>query len=490
MKGTVTDRARGLGRPGPSVHGGVRLWKVGIQEVARDPFLVLLPVTVFVVGLLWVAVIPLWQTPDEPAHFSYVQSLGERTSLFPQRFLSRELVATNELSGMEGVPGDASVTQPFVPDSDSGPAESKIASLPRELREKVDPSFGNSAAAYPPGYYLLASLVYRLLSSGDIFSIMFGLRVFSALLTSITLLFHYLTLRLYFADRTTARVTAFLIALSPMYVFMGMAVNVEVLLWLLFSIYLYLLARALREGLSAKMNLVLAVVVALGLWVKQTFMVGILFYLLLLGFLRLRRSIEWSQLIRAALMFSGVVALMAGWLYVSGTATTSPEVPPGEPSLAGFLAHFVRLWRSYRWALQETFWGSFGWLDTPLSQTLYAVLGFVSVSALAGFLWYIVSTKRRKELPDEAVFFSLVVVLFAGAFVVLNYLVLASGAGWFLQGRYLFPIMAPIMAILVTGLTWKAPERSKTFLLMGMMGAMVFFHTITLFDYVIPRYYL
>lgn len=467
-----------------------RPWMAFARRLRRDGFFVLLPATAFVLGILWAMVTPLWQTPDELAHFGYVQSLGERAALFPQPNLSRELATVYELSGMERVVGDAGVTQPFVPGSLRGSSEDEIISLPRGLRDVVDPTLDNPAAAYPPGYYLLASLVYRMLNEQDTITITFGLRIFSALLTAITVLFNYLTLRLFFKDPGTARTTAFLIALSPMYIFMGMAVNVEVLVWLFFSVYLYLMMRVLRDGLSIWMNVALGLVVGLGLLVKQTFLVGIVFYVILVGFLRLRRSMVWGQLIRAVLVFSGVVVFTAGWVYASGFAATSPRVPTRDVSLGGFFLHFVDGWRSYRWVLQETFWGSFGWLDTPLSQGLYAVVGMVSVVALLGFLWFLVRGTFRKDLPPSVVFFFLTTLVFAGALAVVNYVVIASGSGWFFQGRYLFPMMAPIMALLITGLTWKASPRLKKLILLGLVGAMVLFHTVALFNHVIPRYYL
>jgi 4-amino-4-deoxy-L-arabinose transferase-like glycosyltransferase len=461
-----------------------------LESIKRDVFLVLLPSVALVLGVFWAAIIPLWQTPDEPAHFAYIQSLSEENALFPDREFSRELTETYELSGLVRVPFDPAARQPFLARSTWGPAERQIVSLPATLRRESVLGSRNPAVSYPPGYYFLASLPYRALASGDILSIMFGLRVFSALLTSFTILFSYLTLRLYFGDRAVARTAAFLIALSPMYIYMGMAVNVEVLVCLLFSVQVFFLTRALKQGLTMRMNLALSALVGGGLWVKQTFLVGIIFYLLLLAFIGFRRSITWATVLRYALVFFGVILLMDGWLYLSGVIATSPGLPAPALSLGGFLRHFGEYWSSYRWALQETFWGSFGWLDTPLSKTLYGAVGFISLAALVGFVAYLLVATLRRQPRVAALFFSLVIVIFGGALSVLNYNVIQSGAGWFLQGRYLFPIMAPILAILVTGLTWFAPRRLKQTILFGSIGGMILFHTVVLFNYVIPRYYL
>lgn len=482
--------APGAKEPSAHSHPITRIVTAVLKAVSTDSFLVVLPATALVLGVLWAGMIPLWQIPDEHAHFGYVQSLGEGRTFVPERYLSREISLTYELSRLNSVAFDNTATQPFVPGSAWGPAERQILSLPASLRDEIHPDWYNRATSYPPGYYFLASLVYRALGSQDILTIMFGLRIFSAILTSITVLFNYLTLRLFFDRRALARAAGFLIALSPMYIFMGMAVNVDVLVSLLFSIYIYLLTRALQRGLSQSMNIALASTVGVGLWVKQTFLIAAVFYFVLLIFERLRRSIVWPMLLRFALVFSGVVFLMVGWVYLSGLITTSPTAPSRGFNLAGFLGHFFENWRHYRWALQETFWGSFGWLDTPLSHTMYAVVGFVSLGAIAGFLTYLASGRGRRQPRAEAIFFLLLIVIFGGAMSFLNYREIASGRGWFLQGRYFFPIMAPIFAVLVTGLTWFASSRWQQAILFGAVGGIVVFHTVAVFNYVLPRYYL
>jgi len=54
---------------------------------------VLLLVAVALLGAAWTLFVPPWQSPDEPSHFGYVQSIGERFALpgeDPGRPYSRE----------------------------------------------------------------------------------------------------------------------------------------------------------------------------------------------------------------------------------------------------------------------------------------------------------------------------------------------------------------------------------------------------------------
>src|SRR3972149_2685669 len=305
--------------------------KKGVALLTRDTFLILLLAVTFVSGVFWAAVIPIWQIPDEPAHHGYIQALGEDFSLLPPQELrlSREIRVVDDLSGLGAVPFHNDVTQPFTAGSRQGPQEEEVRELPRSLRVQDIVSSSNPAASYPSGYYFPASLIYRLLGSQDVLTIMFGLRIFSAFLTTVTMLFSYLTLKRFFPDESAAKATALVIALSPMYIYMGMAVNVDVLVWLFFSIYLYLLTRAFTDGLSMRLTLLLALTAALGLWVRQPFLLAVPFYLILVVFLNFRRTLTPSHSLVSLLVFFATIAALDGWLYLGGFIVTSPDVPSG-----------------------------------------------------------------------------------------------------------------------------------------------------------------
>jgi hypothetical protein len=78
---------------GSAVSAGIRAVgdaiRRGAAAVKQDRFAVLVMGVTLCSGVFWAALIPLWQIPDEPAHFSYVQDLGEKISLFPDPLLSR-----------------------------------------------------------------------------------------------------------------------------------------------------------------------------------------------------------------------------------------------------------------------------------------------------------------------------------------------------------------------------------------------------------------
>ena len=448
-------------------------------------------------GVLWAAVIPIWQTPDEPAHFAYAQNIGEGGSPLDEAYLSRDVIRVIQLAEYGSLRLSSDATQPFTPKTRIAPAEYRIASLSPLLRKQRDRS--NPADSYPPGYYVVSSIAYRLLRSYDTLSISFALRLFSVMLTMGTVVFHYLTLRWYFNDEAYARTATLLIVLSPMYMFMGMAVNVDVLVWFLFSIFFYVLTRALREGLTRQHTLAMSLVISLGLLVKQTFLAPIVFYLILLTAMALKRELRMKEAAFHLATLTAILIVVDGWLYLGGFIHTSLEVPPeyftqaGQgtrpPGVGGYFGHFVDRWRDYLWTL-DTYWGNFGWLDTPVSGALANAFRLITAVGFVGLLAYITRTVAVKRADIPTVVYLSIFLMFLFLFTVVNYARITSGEGWFLQGRYFFPAIAIAYALVLQGLTWLLrPAWRQRMLLLLTMG-MLLFHVQALLAYILPRFYL
>ena len=453
--------------------------------------LTLAGVTLFT-RLFWAAVIPILQTPDETAHFAYIQNLGERLALTSDEPLSKEIGAVEVLTGLDRVPFHGNTTQVFAAGSLDGPNEDAVEALASELRDEKELGRPNSAVGYPTTYYLVGSVIYRAIP-GDLFTKVFALRALSSLISTATMVISYLTLRRFFSDDRLAKAAALIIALSPMYIFAGMSVNPDVLVFLLFSFFLYLCTCSLEGGLSARTNLWIAATIVAGLWVKQTFLIATPMYAILLGYLYVKRSLCLSDALKYAVMTAGLVAVLAGGLYASGAVKTSAEYPgrvASDRSIGDFIGHLRYRWFEYSWTF-DMFWGYFGWLDTPLSQRVFNMIRFGCGMAAIGLVFHLgVSVLQRK--PDfKALFYLSICVVYVAAYVVLNYIRITGGEFWLLQGRYFFPMIVPIIALLLRGLLWYAPTvRARDVVLVGAVVGILWLNVDALFGYVVPRYYL
>jgi 4-amino-4-deoxy-L-arabinose transferase-like glycosyltransferase len=308
-----------------------------------------------------------------------------------------------------------------------------------------------------------------------------------------TMLFNYLTLRRFFGDDRTAKASALIIGMSPMYVNTGAAINPDVLVWLVFSVFLYLMTRAFDDGLSNRMNLGIGATIAAGMLVKQTFLIAVPMYVILLGFLWYKKQLAPGQAAYCLGVVLAMLAVLDGWLYVSGWISTSTSYP-GEHehqarTITGFLRHLHERW----WHYSNTFntaWGTFGWLDTPVSARIFALIRTGAAIATVGLAFYLVSSLAERRPDLKAMFFVLISVVFVSGWVVLNYLRITSGEAWLLQGRYFFPIIVPMIALLLRGLLWFVPhERARDVVLVALVVGVFWLQTDALAGYVIPRFY-
>jgi hypothetical protein len=483
-----------------------------ITAVRQDSFLPFLLALTFFSGVFWAAAIPLWDTSDERVHYAYIQDLGEGVDTFlpSERLWPAEIRIVDALTAMQNPRFDYEFYEPFQPDSQYGPQEDEIRDLPRSLREDRNPGEDNTAKSYPPGYYFVASLLYRPLASADVLTIAFSLRVLSAFLTTLTMFFTYLTLKRFFSDEATAKATALIIALSPMYIYAGMAVNADVLVWLFFSIYLYLLTRAFTEGLSPRMNLLIALTVALGLWIKQTVVIAVPFYFVLLIFLNTRGTLTLRRSLAPLFVFLLTVMAFDGWLYLGGAIVQSPESLEnytGErqsASVLGFIRHFYDYWPDYRWVF-DTFWGNFGGgantnPQFQASENLRIASRWGSALAAIGLGVYLIrgASQHRSDLrrfvrswPGSlTLFYFVITVMFVGSLIAVNYIRITPPEPPPLQPRYFFPLIGPIVGLQVLGLrSFSNATWYKHGLLVALVVGVALSHTDTLFRYIIPHYY-
>ncbi len=113
-----------------------------------------------------------------------------------------------------------------------------------------------------------------------------------------------------------------------------------------------------------------------------------------------------------------------------------------------------------------SFWGNFGWLQYPLPWILYVLLAIVTLVALSGAM------RALRHCREEAARCRLL-RFNAGGFLLalVGNWVLSWQPGWYPQGRYLFPLLLPILAVGLEGLrAWLPPSLSETHVLRWLKG--------------------
>jgi hypothetical protein len=227
-------------------------------------------------------------------------------------------------------------------------------------------------AVYPFGYYALVAAwvsVLHLVHDGPVF-VFFGCRILSVLMLIGTLFTIDATARrLHFSTCTALLITA-CIGFFPLTTFVASAVQGDNLSFLLVSLAFYLAVRVREKPYR------LGSIVYLGLVLGALLVTKVHFFacLSLPIFLMVLTELIWKQLptkqvIGSALLLT-LPAVLTGTIYLWTTwGTTNYYYPPSTH--ANTIGHSLQMvWTAladyYSGTTHESFWGVFGWLDTPL----------------------------------------------------------------------------------------------------------------------------
>ncbi|HEX5504433.1 MAG TPA: glycosyltransferase family 39 protein [Thermomicrobiales bacterium] len=361
----------------------------------------------------WSLVVPIFEAPDEPAHWEYARYLHDehRLPAFGQ------LVEANypPLFFLLVAPVAARSALP----ARSASADGRTMPFP--------PRFFRNAADDFTRYWPLREA-----------------RLISALLSVLTVLFCYLAGREATGRVETGLLVGGVVAFLPQFTFRGMNISDDVLVTLMAAMTTYLLVRMLRRGFIWPVALAAAAAMAGALLAKIS--AGFLPVPFVLAILSERAS--WrARLVRlTALGLS--LALIAPWvirnviLYADLFATREvlaviPDQierrPPTSP-------YFVTAFPLH---LTKSFIGDFGWQNLGLPYWMYGLFIGLMVAASWGVWRYF----RQSGATARLTLVVLTIPLLNLAVVVYVNLTLTN---W--QGRYLFPALPAIALLAGLGL--------------------------------------
>lgn len=395
---------------------------------------------------------PLWQIPDEPAHFNYVRALVDDGAL------------------PELKPGD--YDQEY---------------LERLKSAKFPPSMSIDGVRYeshqPPLYYVLTAPVYALVRGAPIQTQVYALRLSTAALGILLLVLSFALVRTIFPrDNLLALIVPAIIAAVPQHLAMTAAVNNDILSEIMVTAVLLAVTRmvifwsapagedsSVRASVGKAGGLRSPVIQAggLGLLVGLVLLTKTTAYgslalvagaLLGLTWWRRRTGEDWRRMVQIAVVALCVAAVVGGWWFVRNAAVYGladvtglgrhAAVVVGQPKTGALgLSGLVQLVTT----VFHSFWVQLGWMAVPAEESVYGALFVVSLLAAVGVGLYLLGVRRRPEVLSGHQKAGL--VLLAGTVLI----VAAQLAYYNLtflqpQGRYLFPALVPLTIFFVLGL--------------------------------------
>jgi 4-amino-4-deoxy-L-arabinose transferase-like glycosyltransferase len=473
-----------------------------VLAVAHEPrrrIALALALISFAGSAAWAITTAPFDSPDEPEHFAYVESLAE-TGRAPSSnpgsplspYAADETLALSatrhfaEITGNFGVP-------PWAPLEETR-YKRELASQ-RPARNDGG-GFSVATNAHSPLYYSLLVPAYELGRGGSTFDELFWMRLTSALLGVLVALCAYgVVLELAPSRRRLAAAAGLLVAFDPMVSFISGAVNNDVGANAAAAVLVYLVVRALRRGLTWPIAIAIGIAAALLPLMKGT---GYALYpALVLAVIAMAATVRsWRAARAVALGAAAFLAVSAIWR-VSAASFGRGAVPiPGGASggtasvtsaLGGKLVYlwevfFPRLpfmhahWNPGQWPFFDIYIqrgiGGLGWYAVYFPTWVYDVVLWVTIGA--GALAIVAAWRRFGAVRArwrELIFLMLVIagVLAAVEFqyyAVSPRLVLAE------QGRYAFTALVPIAALAIAGL-FALPRRWATAIATAMVVAMI-----------------
>jgi hypothetical protein len=435
------------------------------KKIAIIIFLVVL-----IKQMTWMGLVPLWHFPDEQAHFAQVQNIAYfgLVDVFAKGIVtSSDEIAISEL--LLGTFRDDMGRNRYTfhpeynlsyTDSTIGLREDEIRSLPHQYSLNEDLY---ESTLYPPLYYWVGSLGYKLAWDSSLIDRVFLVRSLSIIMFSMGAFASFIIGLKIFKSRIWAIALTVLVMFQPMYSFVGAGVTSDVLFNTIFSFFL-LAGLLVIEKLTFKRVMLLFLFLFLGSLSKQQMLIAILLvplifaphYKTLWNMLKDRYALGLGMLLLCVLAVVAMVQL-GEFRRIHEFITSGPQYSnPGNISLVEHV----------RWVLTHTYrevlpwyWGIFKWLGVTLPRWVHRVQMGLIAGALIGNLFFLISLIRSYSQRSKILIQNKYILFLYGAsafyFICLMiwdyFFRRAYGFSFGMQGRYYFPVIIGHMVFLLVG---------------------------------------
>lgn len=470
--------------------------------------IILIIVLFTIICMAYSMVIPIFNAPDEPFHFEYIQFLGQKKSL-PDQTDETRAISTEGFKPPLYYLINAIFLNLF---SENKAADIHIHNYKDIVNFCRDPSKGFRSGIYPPlnpkyikwgqgqeRNMFLTTGEDKFPFSGSVRTIHL-LRIISILFSVVTVFFIFKTTQLLFPNhKHLALLTASVCAFNPQFIFLSGSLNNDNLIIMFATLSIWLLTKLLiNADNSSRLTItLLGVFIGLGLMTKINIagivliaIAGIIYSSLAKGQKRLQ------NLSCDLIIFLGPIVILSGWYFLRNVFIygfndllgwrLQAIQNPGLVMPARFRALFFK--KVFFQRLFTSFWGLFDWLTIPLPNWAYWIYGLISTTGILGL---IISLKGKKHTKGIRVCFLLylaAILICIANLVFLNFTFVSA------QARLIFPAIAPICIFIAIGIDrvirylTKLPQIKESILAYGFILLLIGLDFYALFWLLYPIY--
>lgn len=435
-----------------------------LQAPASKRMMIAIAAIAFANAAIWALVTPAFNTPDELAHFTYVETVagGE----LPARGLGPDERGNSYLPSTvyAGLPtAQYIIGHPFVKPSWERSSELTFEKKYDGIRAGPDEPYGMTPAnTYTPLYYAPAVIPYTVGSLGNIWDKLFFVRLYSALFLALGVIFAMLFVREILPRYPWAPVVAGLaIAFEPMVVHLSGAASNDSMMIAACAAALWAGACVMRRGPTFwnVFGTTGALLIAASAKPTAFGIIPAIGFAILIAALRSEKRLVALRtcVLGAAIPLALLVLMWATFGNDAGTATVGTGTNERALSATGYLSYLWQWYLPSIGSMDEYFVGAppayaiffggfiadFNALDTRFGDNFYKV---ASLFAFALFVLVLRAVwLRRDRLKNAWPIVAYPAIAILGTMFVVNtsgYLMFIKDGQLFAQGRYLFPALA------------------------------------------------
>lgn len=465
----------------------------------------LLLIVAFLNGLSWIILIPIWQYPDEQAHFAQVQDIAELGKVPINAFdASYEIVLSEKILGTErdGFGNNKFTYHPEYKikysDGVFGAQEDQISSLSKSARTQL---VKQESTVNPPLYYFLGSLAYRLFVDGSLFTRVYAVRFVSLIFFLGTVFLSYRIAKLVFEKNKIMQVALpTFIAFKPMLVFSSTGILPDTLTNFLFTLSLFFSLKILKDGLKTIILIWLLALTILLALTRQQFLIIVPIMILPITYQLIKKPLYLIKVIIFSAIFLLFITIGFRFLVSVGLVRNLliPDIGNFNIQLL-FKREFIdHMFWTTRHTIAEVwpwYWGVYKWLSLTLPPIVYQFINRLVAIAIAGLaIKFILMIRRKKieEIDRYLIFMITASLVYFVIFLIWDYFFrLSHGFSFGIQGRYFFPLVVFHSAILLIGIRQILDLILKNYAKYGVsiiLFLMILFNDISL-SYVAASYY-
>lgn len=403
---------------------------------------------------------PPFEPPDELQHYQFVRDLIDERRL-PVQGLDEPISQAHQ-PPLYYVFG-ALLSFPFndtgIPERNAHWTSYRPGSIHRDNKNQFLPG---EAFAFP---YAGTALAVRIL------------RLWSILLMALTLLVVWrLGHELWPDDPWKRLLLLAVMALLPMFVYLGSSVNNDNLVILLGALTLSLTARALKNGFAWSTTILIGLVWGLALLSKLTGLLLLVPWSLGLIWYSVKHR-SWPTLVSRGAIIAGIALAMSGWWFIRNYRLYGEflGLEPmldiwGERSTTSFDQLPIAGILSYLWT---NFWGRFGYGQVMLPRSVYWLFTGLAIAAGIGLVLLLRERRKKNRLAQVRGIWWVFGATCAMYLFALAYYISRSPTG--ANSRYMFPVLPAIAALLAAGLAALHPSRRVVVATVALLAVLAVF---------------